>query len=190
MGRIPMVGLLVLTLGMVLPACSAVLIQHPAGEPVSKEVGKQVEGWWVAHGKNNDEIQCVLVQSLTDGAIRVGMLELDSSSNKFKLEEWPGLLTQFEGAMYLNVVSEEPKPGESPRYFLLRVRLEDGPAMLVWWSRVSAFEEAVKNGELTGETGRSDVRITATKAELEAYLKSHTPAQVFLSEEPMVFKRP
>ena len=64
-------ALLVLTLGMMLPACSVVLIQHPVGEPVSNEVGKQMEGWWVIHGEKDDEIQCVLVQSLKDGRIRV-----------------------------------------------------------------------------------------------------------------------
>ena len=190
MGRTPVTGLLVLILGMVLPACSAVIIQHPAGEPVSNEVGKQVEGWWVAHGEKDGEVQCFLVQSLADGAIRVATLELNRNSSKPEVQELTGLLTEFEGVMYLNLASGEPEPGQSPRYFLLRMHRQDGPAMVLWRARVSAFADAVGSGELTGETEREEVRITASKAELGAYLKSHKPEHVFVIEEPMVFKRP
>ena len=190
MGRIPVTGLLVLTLGIMLPACAQVIIQHPVGEPVSNDLGEQVEGWWVVHGEKDGELQCFLVRHLTNGAIRVATLELDSNSMKIQPQEWAGLLTHLEGAMYLNLLIEEPKPGVPPEYFLLRVNLEDGPAMLVWYAGDSVFADAVRNGELAGTVGGNTVRITASKEEIEEFLVSHEPPHILFSEEPMVFKRP
>ena len=190
MARIPVTGLLVLILGMVLAACSAVIIQHPAGEPVSNDVGKQVGGWWVARGEKEGEVQCFLVQPLADGAIRVATLELNPKSSKPEVQELAGLLTEFEGAIYLNLVSGETAPGQSPRYFLLRMHRVEGPAIVLWRARVSAFADAVGKGELAGVTEGEEVKIAASKAELGAFLKSHKPEQVFVIEEPLVFKRP
>lgn len=191
MGRIPVAGLLVLVLGLVLPACSVVTIQQPAGEPVSDAVGNQVEGWWVAHGEREDESQCFFVQYLKEGAIRVATLEWDSTSHRIVVKEYPSILTQLAGTIYLNVSSEgESNPAEPRRYFLLRVHWIDDRAIVLWWPRVSAFAEAVTNGELRGENIKEEARITASKPDLETFLKSHSSMQLFMSEEPKVFMRP
>ncbi len=185
MRRLSVSGLLILALGFALPACTAVSTRYAVGEPVSEEVGKQLEGWWT-HGGG-----AFAVKYLTGGSIRIATVEWEKG--QFHLHECPALLSTYENSLYLNLVPPEVRPETPPEYFFFRLMSRDGGIVLLWVPRVDSFTNAVRSGELAGEvvheSGGTTVRLAASKAELEAFLKSRNPGDLFRLEGPLVFIR-
>ncbi len=189
MGHIRATVVLIMALGLGVTACSTLTVQHPVGEPVPDEVGKTVEGWWGSHSKEKSPGEDIHVKYLTDGAIRLAWVEWKEKEKKFRLNELTGLLTRYEGGLYLHLREPETQQEAASAYLWFRVRPRESDTIVLWLPRVPAFAEAVKRGELAGQTIKNDERITASKAELEAFLKGHNPADLFRLEEPMVFIR-
>ncbi len=183
MRRFSVTGLLILALGIVLQACAGVIIPYPVGEPVSDEVGKQLEGWWTG----DDEAYAV--SYLAAGAIRI--TGISEEGGEVYHDELTALLTTYENALYLNVRLAGPEPDASPEYLLFRVKPGGGRVLVLWVPRIGTFADAVRSGELAGEVIQSPdvkkVTIAASKAELQAFLKSRTPGDLFELEEPLVF---
>jgi hypothetical protein len=178
-------GLLILALGIALAACDTVSIQYAVGEPASDEVGKQLEGWWT-HGDG-----ALAVKYLTEGSLRIATVEWEKG--KFQLRESTALLTTYENSLYLNLRPPESQPETPPEYLWFRLMRRGDGVVLLWAPRGDSFTNAVRRGELAGEAVKEDlwttVRLAASKAELEAFLKSRNPGDLFKLEEPLVFIR-
>jgi hypothetical protein len=190
MKRIAVAGLLALALGIMLSACSIVTIRHPVGEPVSDDVGKEVEGLWsLESGEDPDDpyAHYCYVKYLKDGAFRVAQLLWEEE--KFRLYEWTGLLTKHDKALYLNVRANETKTEAPPAYYVLRMQGGSSRIMVLWVPRFSAFADAVQSGQLAGQQTKDEVTITASKADLEAFLKARSAGDLFMLEVPLVLVR-
>ncbi len=190
MRRIPVTGLLLFAVGIMVSACSAMTIRYPVGEPVPDTVGKTVEGSWGWSSKGESPGEYFVVKYLTDGAIRVAWMEWKEDEKKFALIQYTGLLTTYEGALYLHLRAPEIEQEGAPEYLWFRVGPRESDTIVLWLPRIPAFAEAVKRGELAGQMITDSARITASKTELEAFLKERNPVDLFLLEEPRVLIRP
>ncbi len=186
MRRLTVTWLLFLALGIVMSACAIVTVQYPVGEPVSDEVGKWAEGWWI-----NDNHSYV-VTYLTQGSLRIA--EVIEEGGQPQLLEWPpALLTEYENVLYLNLRRDNPTADALPEYGFFRVRRQGDRVVVLWTPRREPFANAIRNGELAGEDIRAgdgpSVRLTASKEEMEAFLKGRKPGELFELEEPVVYIR-
>lgn len=189
MGRIQAPAVLIIALGLAVTACSTLTVHYPVGEPVPDEVGKTVEGLWASNSNGESSGWPLYVKYLTDRAIQLAWVEWEEKEKKFRLKELMGLLTRYEGGLYLHLRESETQQEAAPAYLWFRVRPRESDTIVLWPPRIPAFAEAVKRGELAGQTIKNEQRITASKAELEAFLKGHNPADLFKLEEPMIFIR-
>ncbi len=189
MGYIRATAVFIMALSLAATACSTLTVQQPVGEPVPDEVGKTVEGRWGSDFKGESSCKYVYVKYLTDGAIRLAWVEWVEVSKKFRLIELTGLLTRYEGGLYLHLREPERQQEAASAYLFFRLRPPEGDTIVLWLPRIPAFAEAVKRGELAGHAMNEVERITASKAELEAFLKGQNPADLFRLEEPLVFNR-
>lgn len=139
MRRIPVTGLLLFAVGIMVSACSVVTIRHPVGEPVPDEVGKTVEGRWGSDFKGESSCKYVYVKYLTDGAIRLAWVEWVEVSKKFRLIELTGLLTRYEGGLYLHLREPERQQEAASAYLWFRLRPPEGDTIVLWLPRIPAF---------------------------------------------------
>lgn len=190
MGYIRATAVFIMALSLAATACSTLTVQQPVGEPVPDEVGKTVEGRWGSDFKGESSCKYVYVKYLTDGAIRVAWMEWKEDEKKFALIQYTGLLTTYEGALYLHLRAPEIEQEGAPEYLWFRVGPRESDTIVLWLPRIPAFAEAVKRGELAGQMITDSARITASKTELEAFLKERNPVDLFLLEEPRVLIRP
>ena len=80
--------------------------------------------------------------------------------------------------------------GSEAGYLIGKYQFDGTDAVSVWFPENEALEQAVKSGKLPGTTkvegGMTDVRITATPEQWQAFL-AKPPAGFF--DEPISFKR-
>lgn len=191
MGRIRAIVVLILALGLGAPACSTFTVQHPVGQPVSDEVGKKVEGVWRRADTEGREVDYYYLKYLPNGEIRVACVEWKESEKKFQLSELHGLLTSYEGALYLHLLEPQGEQDTAPEYHWFLVEPQGNRSIVLWVPRPDTFGEAVERGELAGQIRRGGPgMIAATKPELEEFLKDHKTADLFVLEKPLVLIRP
>jgi len=103
-----------------------------------------------------------------------------------EIERYDGHVTHLPSGDYLNVVVGEPEAG----YLIARYQFDGTGRLSVWFAGNSALEQAVKAGKLAGTTkmegGMTDVRITATSEQWQAFL-AKPPADLF--DAPVSFER-
>ena len=190
MRRVAVAGLVMLCLGFVVSACTIVTVRQPVGTPVPDEVGKMMEGLWsLESGEESDDpySHFCYVKYLRDGTLRVAQLVWEGET--FQLYEWMGLLTVYDKTLYLNVRANQTNPEAPPEYYMFRLQSGSNSIMVLWVPRFSAFADAVDNGQLAGEAKRDEVKLTASKVKLEAFLKSRNPADLFMLDVPFVLVR-
>jgi hypothetical protein len=103
-----------------------------------------------------------------------------------KIETYDVHVTNLPSGDYLNVVTTGSEAG----YLIGKYQFDGTNAVAVSFVGNAALEQAVKSGKLAGTTkvegGMTDVRITATSEQWQAFL-AKPPAGFF--DEPISFKR-
>jgi hypothetical protein len=95
-------------------------------------------------------------------------------------------VTNLPSGDYLNVVGPETEDG----YLFVKYKVEGTDQLQVWSMENDTLVQAVKDGKLPGTSkedgGTTDVRITATSEQWQAFL-NQAPAEYF--REPSTFRR-
>lgn len=190
---------LVLWTCMFVGACSSVTTNHLIGEPIEDTRASELNGAW----SGGDAL--FLVKSLGDGKVRVGSPKWSDSDQQFTVEQDAMFLRAVGDAIILHTVEQQEEGAASTtRYALSRLVLAETGELIFMPADVDRFASAVRNGELKGEiVGKgggepvdgfmssdvTNVRLSASKAELDAYLTAERIALLFTLDGAGVLRR-
>lgn len=157
--------------------------EHPvaAADPAKSDarlwgswLSEQEDGYMVAH-----------VFATEKGALQIALAEHDVEGIG-KVDTYDAHVTKLPSGDYLNVVVTGSEPG----YVIGKYQFDGTNSLSVWFPQNEMLEQAVKDGRLAGTTtvdsGVTDVRITASPEQWQAFL-AKAPAGFF--GDPTSFKR-
>ncbi len=184
-------ALLLLTLG----ACSSVTTTHLIGEPIDAEHAARIEGAWTG----GDSV--FFVHNLGDGKAHVATTRWSDGEQKFTIEQDTVFLRALGEAVILQIAEQREKENET-RYSLTRLLITESSEIIYLAADADRFAAAIKRGELKGEaqgdgevvegfaaTQSNDVRLTGSKAEIDAYLTPERLNLLFPIEASGVLRR-
>ena len=157
--------------------------EHPVAAADPAENDPRLWGAWMSVAEDGYMIGHVFATEA--GTLQIALAEHDVEGIG-EIESYDAHVTGLPSGDYLNVAVGEPEPG----YLVAKYQFDGADRLSVWLLSNSALEQAVKAGELAGtaktEGGITDVRITATSEQWQAFL-AKAPAGSF--DEPISFER-
>ena len=157
--------------------------EHPvaAADPAKNDA--RLWGSWIS--EEEDGYMVVHVFATEEDKLRIATAE-HGVEGMGEIETYDVHVTNLPSGDYLNVVVTGSEAG----YLIGKYQFDGTDAVSVWFPGNEALEQAVKSGKLPGtakmEGGMTDVRITATSEQWQAFL-AMPPAGFF--DEPLSFKR-
>jgi hypothetical protein len=157
--------------------------EHPvaAADPAKNDA--RLWGSWIS--EEEDGYMVAHVFATDKGALSISLAE-HGVEGLGEIETYDVHVTNLPSGDYLNVVVTGSEAG----YLIGKYQFDGTNAVSVWFPGNAALEQAVKSGKLPGtakvEGGMTDVRITATSEQWQAFL-AKPPAGFF--DEPISFKR-
>jgi hypothetical protein len=157
--------------------------EHPVAAADPAKNDPRLWGSWLSEAEDGFEVAHVFA---TDkGTLSIAMAE-HGVEGLGEIETYDVHVTNLPSGDYLNVVVT----GEEAGYLIGKYAFKGTDEVAVWFPGNDALEQAVKSGKLAGATkvegSMTDVRITATPAQWQAFLAA-PPAGFF--DEPIRFKR-
>lgn len=176
-------GLCLMMLGAI--GCSSVTSTHPLGEPVEARKAKRLEGVWLT--AEGDPCQ---IRHLDENKLQVCWIAWEEK--RFKLVEFPAVVTVDDGQQYLNVLAKENEEDEV-KYTFFRLKNEDESLMLLNLPNADAFEKAVNDGELMGTVEKKrnskSVTVTSSKQQFDTFVHPDRVAEQFEIDPSLVLRR-
>jgi hypothetical protein len=157
--------------------------EHPvaAADPAKNDA--RLWGSWVSMAE--DGYMVAHVFATEEKTLQIALAE-HGVEGLGEIETYDVHVTNLPSGDYLNVVVTGSQAG----YLIAKYQFDGTNAVSVWFTGNEALEQAVKSGKLAGTTkvegGVTDVRITATSEQWQAFL-AKPPADLF--DEPMSFER-
>lgn len=177
--------LAVLLLAALIPgACSTVVSQQPVGQAADPKSAQELGGNWKA------EKGLVRFSPLADGHISVQILppkEGRSAPPPFDVA-----LRHSGELRYANL--RDPDDPKAPGFLFLRYKVNEGGHIVGWIPDTEVFRDAVVSGRLSGELLGNRINrvilITATQAEIDAYLAEIDDDDAWETNHPVVVWNP
>ena len=157
--------------------------EHPvaAADPAKNDA--RLWGSWVSTAEDGYMIAHVFATE--KGTLQIALAE-HGVEGLGEIETYDAHVTNLPSGDYLNVVVTGAEAG----YLIVKYQFDGTNALSVRFPNNEALEQAVKSGKLAGTTkvegGVTDVRITATSEQWQAFL-AKPPADLF--DEPVSFER-
>ena len=157
--------------------------EHPvaAADPAKNDA--RLWGSWVSMAEDGYMIAHVFATE--KATLQIALAE-HGVEGLGEIETYDVHVTNLPSGDYLNVVVTGSEAG----YLIAKYQFDGANALSVWLAGNEALEQSVKSGKLAGTTkvegGVTDVRITATSEQWQAFL-AKPPADLF--DEPMSFER-
>lgn len=140
-------------------------------------------GTWLS--EEEDGYMVAEVFATEDGKLQIALAEHDVEGIG-KIDTYDAHVTQLPSGDYLNVKGPETEDG----YVFVKYKFDGTDQVSVWSMQNDPLVQAVKDGKLSGTTkfegSDTDVRITASSEEWQAFL-AKAPADLF--GDVTVFKR-
>ncbi len=170
------------------PEFETALSEGPAADPA-------VLGTWTAAVQDDNETMLIDIAVAGDG-ITVTMRDPKGSDEKLAFK---GRTAEVNGVRYVSLTPDDPEKmgagGAKVGYLLFRYAL-DGEAIKVWGLDTQAVAKAVESGKLkgtvTGSGTDTQPKITATSAEVAAFLSTDEGQAAFQNAVPsdvLILKR-
>ncbi len=157
--------------------------EHPVAAADPARNDPRLWGSWLSTAEDGYMIAHVFATEA--GTLQIALAE-HGVEGLGEVETYDVHVTNLPAGDYLNVVVTGSEPG----YLIAGYRFDGTDALSVWFPRNTALEQAVASGKLAGTTkvegGATDVRITATPEQWQAFL-AKPPADLF--DEPVSFER-
>lgn len=157
--------------------------EHPIAPADPAKNDARLWGTWLS--EEEDGYMVAEVFATDKGALQIAIAEHDVEGIG-KIDTYDAHATQLPSGDYLNVTGPETEDG----YVFVKYKFDGTDQVSVWSMQNEPLVQAVKDGKLPGTTkvegGDTDVRITASSEEWQAYL-AKAPADLF--GDPTVFKR-
>lgn len=157
--------------------------EHPLAPADPARNEPRLWGAWMSAAEDGYMIAHVFATEA--GSLQIALAE-HGVEGLGEIESYDGHVTNLPSGDYLNVVVDKPEAG----YLIARYQFDGADRLSVWFPSNSALEQAVKTGKLAGTTkmegGVTDVRITATAEQWQAFL-AKAPADLF--DAPVSFER-
>src|SRR5688572_27637129 len=157
--------------------------EHPvaAADPAKNDA--RLWGTWISEEEDGYMIAHVFATEKDSLSISLAEHGVEGLG---EIETYDVHVTNLPSGDYLNVVTTGSEAG----YLIGKYQFDGTNAVSVSFASNAALEQAVKSGKLAGTTkvegGLTDVRITATSQEWQAFL-TKPPAEFF--DEPISFER-
>jgi hypothetical protein len=157
--------------------------EHPvaAADPAKNDA--RLWGSWVSMAEDGYMIAHVFATE--QKTLQIALAE-HGVEGMGEIETYDVHVTNLPSGDYLNVVVTGSEAG----YLIAKYQFDGTNGLSVWLAGNEALEQAVKSGKLAGTTkvegGVTDVRITATSEQWQAFL-AKPAADLF--DEPMSFER-
>jgi hypothetical protein len=173
---------LMLATAILLAGCIAES-EHPVAEADPAKSDPRLWGSWLS--EEEDGYMIAHVFATEKGALQIAIAEHDVEGVG-KIDTYDAHATQLPSGDYLNVKGAETEDG----YVFVKYKFDGTDQLSVWSMQDDKLVQAVKDGKLPGTTkqegGDTDVRITATSEQWQAFL-AKAPADLF--GDPTRFKR-
>lgn len=157
--------------------------EHPVAAPDPARNDARLWGSWLS--QEEDGYIVAHVFATEEGTLRIAIAE-HGVEGLGEVETYDVHATNLPSGDYLNVMVTGSEAG----YLIAKYQVDGTNALSVWFPGNEALERAVKGGKLAGATkvegGMTDVRITATPAQWQAFL-AKPPAEFF--DAPLSFER-
>lgn len=172
-----------------LSGCSSVIFKHPVGQIIQDQDHlDKLGGVWSA----GDSEPVTMIQPLKGGQIAIGATSWDNKQGKFVLQQYSGVVTELEGAHYINLKSPNEDADEE-EYLVIRItHANDANSIVAYGLNVNTFKSAVEKGQLDGDIksgGSSSVELTGSKDQIDNYLKTTSAGQLLDLDEPIIVHR-
>jgi hypothetical protein len=157
--------------------------EHPvaAADPAKNDA--RLWGSWISEAEDGYMIAHVFATEKDSLSISLAEHGVEGLG---EIETYDVHVTNLPSGDYLNVVTTGSEAG----YLIGKYQFDGTNAVSVSFASNAALEQAVKSGKLAGTTkvegGLTDVRITATSQQWQAFL-AKPPAEFF--DEPISFER-
>jgi len=178
-----------------LGACSSVTTTHLLGEPIDDTQARALDGVW----KLEDSL--FLAHSVGEGRFQIASTKWDESEKKFKTDENTLIIRQIGEVLLVHIEGEQEEAAAAePRYALARIVLPGTGEIILLPADEQRFAEAVKREDLKGSVGGeqvggfmagrpTDVHLTGTREEIDAYLTPERVALLFPVEKCSIVRR-
>jgi hypothetical protein len=157
--------------------------EHPVETADPAKNDARLWGTWLSVAE--DGYMVAHVFATEEGALRIALAE-HGVEGLGEIESYDAHVSNLPSGDYLNVMVTGSEAG----YLIGKYEFDGTDALSVWFPGNAALEQAVTSGRLAGatkvEAGMTDVRVTATPAEWQAFL-AKPPAGFF--DEPASFQR-
>ncbi len=157
--------------------------EHPvaAADPAKNDA--RLWGSWISEAEDGYMIAHVFATEKDSLSISLAEHGVEGLG---EIETYDVHVANLPSGDYLNVVTTGSEAG----YLIGKYQFDGTDAVSVWFPSNAALEQAVTSGKLAGTTkvegGLTDVRITATSQQWQAFL-AKPPAEFF--DEPISFER-
>jgi len=157
--------------------------EHPIAPADPAKNDARLWGTWLS--EEEDGYMIAEVFATEGGTLQIAIAEHDVEGIGM-IDTYEAHVTQLKSGDYLNVVVT----GEEAGYVIGKYQFDGTDKLSVWFPQNDKLEQAVKDKKLAGTTtvegGITDVRITASSEEWQAFL-AKAPAEFF--GDPTIFKR-
>lgn len=157
--------------------------EHPIAPADPAKNDARLWGTWLS--EEEDGYMVAEVFATEGGTLQIAIAEHDVEGIG-KIDTYEAHVTQLKSGDYLNVVVT----GNEAGYVIGKYQFDGTDKVSVWFPQNDQLEQAVKDKKLAGtitvEGGLTDVRITASSEEWQAFL-GKVPAEFF--GDPTIFKR-
>lgn len=158
---------------------------HPVSDPAGAAHDPALSGTW--HGVFDGDAIYLHVGRAEHGMTRAVTVEHERKDGGIKVERYVAFASRLDKLALLNV---RPVDGGGTAGYSL-FKYETGKDRLtLWLTSFAAVREDIKAGKLAGIAGDGkfgETRITASSAELAAWLRAAEPRRLF--DKPLVFVR-
>ncbi|MGB0747602.1 MAG: hypothetical protein ACPGO3_02560 [Magnetospiraceae bacterium] len=174
--------LLIMVLGGCLPEFT-----HPIAVPDATTPDPRLISAWQGH--DDDEIVYMHLVNREDGGLDALMIQYgeDQGEPSAGWDQMIAYTAHLGTHDYLSVRD----PDESEVYLLVRYVI-DGDSLTLWLADEDGFEAAIRDGKIAGTLPKKEfasAKITASTAELAAFLSAADPATLFDPKEPVTLTR-
>lgn len=179
---------LALSMAACVPEFESALSEGPGADPA-------VIGTWTAAAEGDTETMIIEVAAAGEG---VTVILRDPKGSDEKLA-FKGRTAEVNGVRYVSLTPDDPEAmgsGSADFGFILFRYAPDGETIKVWALDAQAVAKAVESGKLkgtvTGSGSDTQPKITATSAEVAAFLSTNEGQAVFKNTVPsdvLILKR-
>jgi len=210
MCRIPRPGLWTALAAAVLltagPGCDTLVVNQPPGTPLGDDKAATLAGSWVAVDEDGRQEGTLLLGHVNGSVYTLAILKWEGDDGTFEMLQLPVHVTAVGDAWFISIPAkperddDDPPPGLAIKavdvtgWLLARLKPTDAGVDLIDFD-TDAWAAAVDSGEIDGEVNRgehsTDVRITAKKRDLDAFLRQQDLDKLFPidGEQPLHLKR-